>query len=134
MLVLVVAVAVAVLAKLIKEKTEEPLVVEAVVEQVVHQVVEDQVEQQVQVVKLVVQVLKPLVEEEDLVVTLVVDKQLVVQVDLVDRHREVLVEDKVEEVPMVLQLEEIQVLAYLLTIVVQYRVVLEQQECHKFTN
>ena len=90
-------------ANLTKMLIGEPLVVEVVVEQVAPQDKVEQVEQQVQVVRLVVQVIKPLVVEVDLVVTLVVDKQLVVQADLVDRHREDLVQVQVEQVQTVLQ-------------------------------
>ena len=94
-------VAVAVVAKLIKEKTEEPLAVEVVVEQVVHLVMEVLEELLVLVVVTVVQELKPL-EVVEVAVVIMKTKLSVDLVDLVDRHKEVQVEDKVEEEQMVL--------------------------------
>ena len=95
------AVVVEVAAKLTKEKIEEPLVVEVAVEQVVHQVQEVQEELLVHLVVMVVQVLKPLVAVA-VAVVIMKTKHLVNLVGLVDRHKEVQVEHKVEVVQMVL--------------------------------
>ena len=100
-LVLEEAVVVAVAAKEIKEKIEEPLVVEVVVEQVAHLVQEDKEELLVLVVVMVVEDLKPLVEVA-VAVEITLTKHLVNLVDLVDRHKEVQAEHKVEEEQMVL--------------------------------
>ena len=100
-LVLEEAVVVAVAAKEIKEKIGEPLVVEVVVEQVVHQEAEDKEELLVLVVVMVVEDLKPLVAVA-VAVEITLTKHLVNLVDLVDRHKEVQVEHKVEVVQMVL--------------------------------
>ena len=88
-------------AKLTKEKIEEPLVVEVAVEQVAHLVMEVQEEAPLHLVVMVVQELKPLVA---VVVTVVITKTkpMVNLVGLVDRHKEVQVEHKVEVVQMVL--------------------------------
>ena len=95
------AVAVEVAAKLTKEKIEEPLVVEVAVEQVAQLVLEVQEEPLVHLVVMVVQVLKPLVAVEEAVV-IMKTKPMVNLVGLVDRHKEVQVEHKVEVVQMVL--------------------------------
>ena len=100
-LVLEEAVVVAVAAKEIKEKIEEPLVVEVVVEQVAHLVQEDKEELLVLVVVMVVEDLKPLVAVA-VAVEITLTKHLVNLVDLVDRHKEVQAEHKVEEEQMVL--------------------------------
>ena len=88
MLDLAVAVAVAVAVKLIKEKIEEPLVVEEEVEQVAHQVMEVQEELLVHLDLMVVQELKPLVVVE-VAVVIMKTKLSVDLVDLADRHKEV---------------------------------------------
>ena len=95
------AVAVAVVAKEIKEKIEEPLGVEVEVEQVAHLVQEVQEEPLVHLVVMVVQDLKPLVAVA-VAVEITKTKHLVNLVDLVDRHKEVQAEHKVEEEQMVL--------------------------------
>ena len=100
-LVLEEEVVVAVAAKEIKEKIEEPLVVEVVVEQVAHLVQEDKEELLVLVVVMVVEDLKPLVAVA-VAVEITLTKHLVNLVDLVDRHKEVQAEHKVEEEQMVL--------------------------------
>ena len=100
-LVLEEEVVVAVAAKEIKEKIEEPLVGEVVVEQVAHLVQEDKEELLVLVVVMVVEDLKPLVAVA-VAVEITLTKHLVNLVDLVDRHKEVQAEHKVEEEQMVL--------------------------------